>query len=196
MHPILEEFQARVDQVVGMMVRVCFSLPGQRNELQKLAREAGVPLTTALSTGSFEENRASIIHSAPIGDQLDSLRDGGTDEVLVGNMCVVFIYSLWEDKYRAEFAEMRHIKKRFVQSEVFGELRKYRNAIIHNQSMGTSDTAALRLLPCVERGAPVKVTRHVLEVILAAIRKDLAALSLPMNVPNKPLQADAASPRG
>lgn len=179
MHPVLQEYQSRIDEIHGTMVRICFSLPAQRHNLQKLASDSGVPLNTPLSAGSFDPERADVIHTVTIHDQLRSLEDGGFDEVLIGNICASFIYSLWEDKYRSDFAKVRQVEKNVIKSEFFKELGTYRHAIVHNRALGTSKTEKLMLLPQVVKDEPVKVTRHVLELIVKRAKEELHAISLP-----------------
>ena len=180
MHPLLREYETDIDAISGTMVRLCFSLPRQRNDLQKLAADSGVPLSTPMHVASFDPARADVIHSATIQDQLHSLSDGGEDEVLIGNVCVSYIYSLWEDGYRLRVAKLRggHTKNE-VRSDLFGELGAYRHAIIHNHAVGTSKTRKLMLLPPVPEGTAVRVDRHMFELLVKAVKKELHAISLP-----------------
>jgi hypothetical protein len=64
-------------------------------------------------------------------------------------------------------------------SELFKEVGAYRHAIIHNQAIGTSKTAKLKLLPPVPKDTPVKVDRHTFESIIGAVKKELNVLSIP-----------------
>lgn len=192
MHPILREYESSIDAICGTMVRVCFSLPGQRNSLRKLASEAGVPLDTPLRSSSFGPDRFDDIHTATIQDQLLSLEDGGTDEVLVGNICISFVYALWEDNYRPAFAKQRGLEKNAVRSELFRELATYRHAIVHNHAVGTSKTEKLELLPSVPRGAALKVDRHLFELIVGLVKKELHAISRSTTAAQPGSQPDAA----
>lgn len=177
MNSILREYELSIDAICGTMVRVCFSLPGQRNDLRKLASETGVPLDTQLRSSSFAQDGFDDIHTATIEDQLLSLQDGGIDEVLVGNICVSFVYSLWEDKYRPALAKQRGIEKNAIRSELFKELATYRHAIVHNHAVGTSKTEKLKLLPQVSKDATLKVDRHAFELIVKLVKRELHAIS-------------------
>lgn len=192
MHPILREYESSIDAIYGTMVRVCFSLPGQRNSLRKLASEADVPLDTPLRSSSFSQDGFYDIHTATIQDQLLSLEEGGIDEVLVGNICTSFVYSLWEDNYRPALAKQRGIEKNAIQSEFFGELAIYRHAIVHNHAVGTSKTEKLKFLPNVSKGATLKVDRHVFELIVRLVKKELHELSHPATAAQPASQPDAA----
>jgi hypothetical protein len=192
MHPILREYESRIDAICGTMVRVCFSLPGQRTNLRKLAAEAGVPLDTPLRSSSFAHDSFDGIHTATIQDHLFSLEDGGIDEVLVGNICISFVYSLWEDNYRPALAKQRGTEKNTIRSELFRELGSYRHAIVHNHAVGTSKTQKLKLLPSVPKGATLKVDRHMFEAIVKLIKKELHAISRPAIAAQPGSQPDAA----
>lgn len=192
MHPILLEYESSIDAICGTMVRFCYSLPGQRNGLQKLASEAGVPLDTPLRSSSFDQDNFGDIHTATIQDQLISLKDGGIDEVLVGNICASFAYSLWEDNYRPALATQRGIKKNSIKSELFRELGTYRHAIMHNHAVGTSKTEKLKLLPSTHKGAALNVDRHVFELIVRLIKKELHAISLSATAAQPDSQPNAA----
>jgi hypothetical protein len=173
MHPALQAYEASVDDICGTFARLCLSLPGQQQHLQRLASEHGIPLESTLTTVTFGNAPAPPVHTATFGAQIYALKDGGHDEVLVGNVCAAYIYSLWEDKYRGEVAVARGILKNEVRSELFRELGTYRHAIIHNQSLGTSKTASLVLLPAVPKDNPVRVTRHVFELIALKVKAEL-----------------------
>lgn len=192
MHPILREYELSIDAIYGTMARVCFSLPGQRNNLRKLASEAGVPIDTLLRSSSFSQDSFDDIHTATIQDQLLSTENGGVDEVLVGNICTSFVYSLWEDNYRHALAKQRGIEKNDIRSELFRELGMYRHAIVHNHAVGTSRTEKLNLLPNVPKGAALKVDRHVFELIVRLVKKELQAISRPAAAAQPGSQAEAA----
>jgi hypothetical protein len=55
-------------------------------------------------------------------------------------VCASFIYSLWEDRYREAFAHDISVAKSSINRDLLGELRRYRQAIIHNAAIGTSET--------------------------------------------------------
>lgn len=182
MHPIFQAYSNQVDEVAGTMVRLCFSLPGQRNVLGTLVQSAGIPLDTSVSSASFAADGDGVIHSATAEQQMEALMDGGHDEVLVGNMCAVFLYSLWEGHYRREFAAARNVEVNSISSDFFAELAAYRHVIVHNRAKGNSRTEGLRLLPSVAKDQPVKVTRHGFEALVAMLKRELSVLSYPTRV--------------
>ncbi|MFH2057500.1 MAG: hypothetical protein ABIJ59_01190 [Pseudomonadota bacterium] len=179
MNPAFQEYSNKIDDIFGVMIRVCYSLHGQRNDLNKLATKTGVPLDTTLSTSSFSNYKGNIIHRDTIEAQIKSMEEGGFDEILIGNICASFIYSLWEDKYRKDFAEQLSVEKNRIKSKFFCELSTYRHSIVHNQAFGTSRTDKLTILPRVTRRKPLRIDRHILEIIVTKAKEELLCLSLP-----------------
>ena len=177
MHPVLRQYQLRVDEVAGTMVRLVFSLPAQRKALCDFASKIGANLDDTVTAVTFGQAEAPAVHVETFRNQIDALADGGHDEVLIGNVTTAYIYALWEDKYRGAFANARGLCKDEIKSKFFGELGTYRHAIIHNQSIGTSKTASLAILQAFPAGAPVTVDRHVFEAILCNVRSELQAIS-------------------
>jgi hypothetical protein len=173
MHPVLQEYEARVDDICGAMVRLCLALPSQRKALQKLVEDHALPLQSTLTTVTFGNTPTPPVHTATFAEHIQSLEEEGDDEALVGNVCTSFIYSLWEDMYRPALAKSRGVEKNFVRSEFFRQLGTYRHSIIHNQAIGTSKTATLTLLPAVPKGALLRVTRHVFESMVSKVKAEL-----------------------
>lgn len=82
--------------------------------------------------------------SARTGQQiiLDS-QDDGPNWDFMGSMCVVAAYQLWENHYRARIA--RHLSRTGTPLciPIFGDLRRFRRAIIHNRSRWSDDLVNL-----------------------------------------------------
>ena len=173
MHPVLQEYEARVDDICGTMVRLCVALPSQRKALRKLVEYHALPLESTLTTVTFGDAPAPPVHTATFAQHIQSLEEEGHDEALVGNVCTSFIYSLWEDVYRPALAKGRGVEKNLIRSEFFRQLGTYRHSIVHNQAIGTSKTSALTLLPAVPKGAPLRVTRHVFESMVSKVKAEL-----------------------
>ncbi|MBI4674726.1 MAG: hypothetical protein HY741_24030 [Chloroflexi bacterium] len=64
---------------------------------------------------------------------------------LVGNMCLVMIYQYWEDKYREEIAKSKRIAKDELMSDLFGDIRHFRNSIIHNNGRAISEVSRCKI---------------------------------------------------
>ena len=91
-------------------------------------------------------------------------------------MCTVWIYQCWEDHSRKEIATALGCKKNDILSPVFGDLRKLRNAIIHNLGVSTSDLEKTEVLDPFKRGAPLYLNEEHLRIIVESIHGYLDTL--------------------
>ncbi len=176
MTPVLQQFMKEIQEVHGAMIDVCSGFRALRDEIDKLAAKTKLPPHGTISTGSWDPGHSNVIDSVSVGELRSRIDDSGYDEILIGNLCVAFIYALWEDKYRGEFAAKHGVAKNDVQSDLFGDLREYRHCIVHNHGFATSKMNALKVLPRVEKGQNVRVTRERLEKIIDEIKQELMRL--------------------
>lgn len=91
-------------------------------------------------------------------------------------MCVVWIYQSWEDHYREKIATALGCKKNDILCPVFGDLRKLRNAIIHNSGVSTSDLEKTEVLGPFKRGVPLYLNEKHLRNIVENIHDYLNTL--------------------
>jgi hypothetical protein len=179
MTPALQKFMKQAQEVHGTMIDVCYGLRALRVDIDKLTDKTKLPLHGTISTGSWNPESSNVIDSVTVDELRSRIGDSGYDETLIGNLCVAFIYALWEDKYREEFANERGVMKNDIQSDLFGDLGEYRRCIVHNHGSATSKMNSLKVLPQVEKGQKVQVTRVRLEKIIDEIKRELSRLSHP-----------------
>ena len=84
-------------------------------------------------------------------------------------MCLVTLYQYWEDNYRALLADALGVEKKQIQVPLFGELRRYRQAILHNRGIATSDMEECTILKWYKRGDHVLLNREKFEEIIDAV---------------------------
>lgn len=103
-----------------------------------------------LIMGSFDPDKPS-----PYPDPKDNLHycsqggfkkknaPGGENQIMAANMCIVMMYTYWEDLYRKKIADAAGLKgKEYVKKEIMGDLSILRNSIIHNNGYVKTDKSA------------------------------------------------------
>lgn len=94
-----------------------------------------------------------LLHRTTQGEFKRRTTSGGLDARLLGYMMVALLYGSWEDKCREKFAlALGHSKKSDLQADVFGDLCKLRNAIVHNHGIATQDVESAKVLRWFRRG--------------------------------------------
>jgi hypothetical protein len=103
--------------------------------------------------GADQHGPRKLLHRTTQGEFKRRTSFGGLDARLLGYMMVALLYGSWEDKYREAFAlALGHSKKDDLQSDLFGDLRKLRIAIIHNHGIATQDVESGKILRWFRRG--------------------------------------------
>lgn len=80
-------------------------------------------------------------YSVSFGELLARLDPAGRQAKAVRARLIVFAYTLWENVYRPAIGQECGMER--VDSDAFGDLRLYRNAILHNKGKLDEDAATL-----------------------------------------------------
>jgi hypothetical protein len=81
--------------------------------------------------GDPDDSDARYQYKRSFKDLMKSSAVDGPNITMLRRYSIVFVYSLWERKYRSQIADLANIEKDALRHDVFGDLRLYRNAIIH-----------------------------------------------------------------
>ncbi len=99
--------------------------------------------------------------------------EDGRNYEMLGNLCLVAIYSWWEDDYRGRFAAYLRREKNEIKSPIMGDIRLLRTAIIHNNGFATEDCERCEILKWFKRGDRILITFERFEKIISEIGKFL-----------------------
>lgn len=91
----------------------------------------------------------STISATSVKRLLELLKPEGEYEDLVAKTVVIFIYQLWEKKYRKQIAHSLSIEPmKMVECDLMGDIREIRHAIVHKHSVLKQKTVdKLKMLP-------------------------------------------------
>jgi hypothetical protein len=109
------------------------------------------------------------LHQVPIEALRRRNEDGGSNFQFIGNVCVVTLFQYWEHYFRLQFAHDLGVEKNDLDVPLFGELRRYRQAIIHNRGIATAEVEECALLRASRRGEPLLFHRNLFEEIIDGI---------------------------
>ena len=91
-------------------------------------------------------------YSVTLGELLTRYEVAGRHSKATRARLIVFAYTLWESVYRKAVSEECGIDR--VESDEFGDLRRYRNAILHNRGRLQTNTKALTVFAKGDRVEP------------------------------------------
>ncbi|MEO7299419.1 MAG: hypothetical protein ABI042_12690 [Verrucomicrobiota bacterium] len=96
--------------------------------------------------------------------------EDGRNYEMLGNLCLVAIYSWWEDSFREKFATYLGKTKNEIKFPIMGDIRLLRIAIIHNTGVATEDCERCELLKWFKRGDRIVLTFENFERIILEIK--------------------------
>lgn len=106
--------------------------------------------------------------STPAEQMKRNSADGGNLGTL-GNMCLVFLYAVWEEKIRRIIARHHGVDESEITSDIWGEIGKIRNAIAHRRAIADKDIAKCKLLKWFRDGDAILITPPRFVELLAQI---------------------------
>ncbi len=118
--------------------------------------------------GKGHPNLKNYQHFSTQGEFKVRIKNGGLNEVLAANLCVVLIYSYW-DYYRKK----RIKKNRSINSETMADVNKLRNIILKNKGVGDSSLRRCKHITWFKEGEPIIITSEQFGSIIELIRKNL-----------------------
>jgi hypothetical protein len=163
-----------------------FSIALEKMIESEMAR--GMPREQALKSilihGQGVPNVDAVFqHESTLGDRLGQCKPRGPNEIFLGNMCVVSIYSFWEDRTRGEIATALGIEKNNVKSGLFADLAKFRHVILHAGGRADNAFKKIEVLRWFEPGDLIVVDREKLHSIIEHIRNFPEGLETPGYTP-------------
>ncbi|ASO04597.1 hypothetical protein [Arenibacter algicola] len=106
----------------------------------------------------------------------NDIQEDGQYFTKLSGVFLVSLYQLWEDKYRDEIARHRKIKKNGVMNDLFGEIRKIRQAIVHNNFGYTSELNKLKILDFVINGNKLNLNSATMSKIFLMLDAEVKSM--------------------
>lgn len=86
----------------------------------------------------------------------------------------VFVFHIWNEKYRAAIAAEMAAAVEIVDVDVIGDMRLFRNSIIHNKGIAAPDVAKCRTIVRFKPGAPINLNNREIEFIIRELRSQVS----------------------
>ena len=114
-----------------------------RQHMDKMIEGGRTKFTNRLFFGPDDPNdpSATATYNITFGELLERTNPASQVAKAARARLIVFAYTLWDNVYRPAISQECGIQQ--VESDAFGDLRHYRNAILHNNGILEKDTKAL-----------------------------------------------------
>ena len=111
-----------------------------------------------IDRGTFMEYRVGDHAVAPstVGEFRDRSARDGPHEARLANLALVTLYEIWEHRRRDELAAALSLVREEVKISALGDLRLFRNAILHPAGEARADLAKCEIMRWFQPGDPVR----------------------------------------
>lgn len=127
-------------------------------------------LPFSYTEGDIGEKGTKIFHTSTQGEFKERNKQ---NHKKMGRMLIVQIYSIWEDFYREEIAKCLDKNKNDIKIDLFGDIAKYRNSIIHKNSKAVRKVNRNKVLKWFEYEDVIDPTTKQIEEMIGLIEKEL-----------------------
>lgn len=185
--PSISEFMNVIDEIYGVYLDSTYGFKLLVDNIQKIQKKAiGLigPMATVeeLDKRSFVYGKGSpydshLLHQTTQGTLKKRNKKNALNYKVMGNLSAVQIYQYWEDKYREEIANSLKKDRDELRSDVFGDLRHYRQAIIHNNGIATQDCEdKVKILRKFKRGEEIFLNEEQIFKIIREVKSYLNSI--------------------
>jgi hypothetical protein len=187
---VLRQFIDFVNRQVGVYCDCLSGFNGNKVRVERQVARVTRPVSRRIENGqpvvvwaSLEDpTRPDVIHHRIIrADEFITVNsEAGFNEQQVCWSIIVFMYTYWEDEIRPQIAEIRGVQKNEVRIDAFGDLRIFRQSIVHHGGvLDATEHAKLKVLNGVcQAGAAISPTHDQMHKIFVAIKNAIGALIL------------------
>lgn len=114
---------------------------------QEFSEINGINLDGVFQVGVGTPSKAGIaISELKTSQVLSGMKRHGPFSQLIAHGLLVWIYTLWDAKYRREIARELDVETQAICCDVMGDLRYIRNWIVHSNCFANDDYKKLKIL--------------------------------------------------
>ncbi len=125
--------------------------------------------------GSPDQELQKSLHATTLGALKARMDKNGIDVQKAAEAVIVFTYHIWEEKYRRNLATHDGTPFGEISSDIMGDLRLLRNAIIHNKGIASNDMARCKVVKHFPPGQRIILSDNEIYTILRAIRHEFGS---------------------
>ena len=164
-----------VDAIFGFERNADFAEERQYKYMHKAAERQQHVSLEMLDRAVWQYNRtaegqgARLQHQTTFGDF--KARNGltGPNARFFASLCVASVFHYWEDFFRQRIADALGVKKEAIKIPILGDLRLYRQAIVHNNGIATRDMKRCTEIDWFEQGQLIELYEHQIDEVIQKV---------------------------
>lgn len=186
---VVREYIAFVNELVGMYMDALAGFAGHHTRVERQIHRVSRPSQlrknekgeSVVTWASYEDpTKPDVIHNRIIraADYVATNAPGGSNEQKLARAIVVFLFIYWEDEVRPRLATAKGVELKEVRSDIIGDLRIVRHAILHAKGViRTDEHKRLRKLATMfPVDQPIHISYEDMHQIFVLIKQDCGRL--------------------
>jgi hypothetical protein len=133
--------------------------------------------------GDPNEPDAVLLHRCTQAEFKARNEKGGNNFRFVANVCLVALYQYWEDFFREQIATSLGVAKNDIVSPVIGDIRYFRQSIIHNDGIAIREVEKCVVLKWFNRGDVLYLDPDKFETLVFEVKTFIRGLADSVNKP-------------
>ena len=168
-------FYRELMEMYGYYIQIKAAI-GQFHEWMSGQLSGSTTRSHSLYFGQGDPNlpEARFQYVRTFGEVIDAAVSDGPLEVAHRRSVIVFLVASWEDSYRTRIAKELGLAKNGLKSDVFYDLNKYRQAILHARGTLRTEPRALQIF---RKGDQVALTDEHMHQVFRALMEELGRIS-------------------
>jgi hypothetical protein len=178
----VREFLDEIDELFGFYFDVGLACWFARVRIEQLQQEicANDDSPLMYSDGppedSPEREIEKSLHATIISSVKKRLEKDGFNTIRAAEAAIVFVYHIWDEKYRNNLTDADGQRIDRFNSDIMGDLRLLRNPIIHNKGVAQNDIVKCKIIKKFAPGDRIILTNQDIHEIIRAIRAEFYPL--------------------
>ncbi len=183
---VIFEFFEQVDEIFGMYLDATMALKLMGVKINEMQVESSKELNFSIDyldtlphiygEGDPNDPNSIILHESTQGEYKIRIKEGGRNHVVISHLCITQTYQYWEDHYRSLIAQTIGRSKQDIKSDVFGDLRIYRNSIIHHRAIALPEINKCKVFKWHSEGDEIKFTDKQIQEIIINVKTEINSL--------------------
>ncbi len=133
--------------------------------------EAGAECVYSYAEGEPGEPGFVEIHTCTYDEYISRNAERGMNQWFAGNMLAVNIYAFWENFHRQRIASLLGKEKHDIQAPIMGDLRLYRQSILHHNGKALKEISKCEVLKWYLEGEAIFLDTEKISEIILQIKK-------------------------
>ena len=180
----IDEFLQIVDDIYGLYLDCVNAIWVFRVKFVQFQKDNSIKLGKSIEEldsrkqtfGKGKPFEGKELHSCTQGEFKKRTKKNGKDSNLIARLCVVMIYNYWEDYFRQEIAKEKGKEKDELTSDIMGDLRYFRESIIHYRGTAIKKIEKAKILKWFKRGQKINIDEEHFEEIIDKIKEEMETL--------------------